>query len=150
MNASVFVDTNVLVYAYDRSEPEKQARALSVLDRLALTGAGAVSCQVLAEFFTVVTAKLSAPLSIPEACARIESFLRIWRVLDLTGLIVLEASRGVRERRFSYWDAQIWAAARLNQIPLVLSEDFDDKAVVEGVRFLDPFGADFNLADWLA
>ncbi|MGQ9778435.1 MAG: PIN domain-containing protein [Bacillota bacterium] len=148
-DADVFIDTNVLVYAYDRAEPEKQARALEVLDRLARTGTGAVSAQVLAEFTVVVTSKLPAPLTLEEAYARVENFLRIWRLVDLTGMIVLEAIRGVREHRFNYWDAQIWAAARLNQIPLVISEDFPDGAVVEGVRFVNPFGDGFDLAHWL-
>jgi predicted nucleic acid-binding protein len=46
----------------------------------------------------------------------------------------------------SFWDAQIWAAARLHRIPVVLSEDFNPGAVIEGVRFVDPFGEDFELA----
>ena len=146
---SVFLDTNVLVYAYDPSEPGKQARAQDVLDRLARARIGAVSAQVLAEFIAVSTAKLPAPLSLAEAYARIENFLRIWRIVDLTGMIVLEAVRGVREHGFSYWDAQIWAAARLNQIPLVLSEDFKDGAVVEGVRFADPFRENFEIGRWI-
>jgi len=147
--ADLFIDTNVLVYAYDRAEPEKQARALEVLDKLAHAGAGAVSAQVLAEFAFVVTSKLPAPLTLEEAYVRVENFLRIWRIVDLTGMIVLEAIRGAREHRFNYWDAQIWAAARLNQIPLVLSEDFRDGAVVEGVRFVNPFVDGFDLARWL-
>jgi len=49
----------------------------------------------------------------------------------------------------SYWDAQIWASARLNQIPLILSEDFDAGAIIEGVRFVNPFAGDFELDDWL-
>ncbi len=149
MGASAFIDTNVLVYAYDRAEPEKQARALDVLDRLAHAGLGAISTQVLSEFFVTVTGKISAPLVIPEACLRLDNFLRIWKVLDLTGMVVLEAGRGVRDHRFNYWDALVWATARLNQIPLVLSEDFSDRAVVEGVRFVNPFDGDFRRADWL-
>lgn len=147
--ASVFLDTNVLVYAYDPAEPGKQARALDVLDRLVRTGAGAVSAQVLAEFVAVATAKLAAPLSLTEAYTRIENFLRIWKIVDLTGPIVLEAVRGVREHGFNYWDAQIWAAARLNQIPLVLSEDFQDGAVVEGIRFVNPFAEGFEVGRFL-
>jgi predicted nucleic acid-binding protein len=46
MNGSVFVDTNVLVYAYDRSEPEKQGQALEVLDGLATTRTGVISTHV--------------------------------------------------------------------------------------------------------
>jgi predicted nucleic acid-binding protein len=49
----------------------------------------------------------------------------------------------------TYWDAQIWASARLSQIPVVLSEDFGDGVIIEGVRFVNPLGPDFNLEAWL-
>jgi len=144
MSARVLVDTNVLVYAYDRSEPEKQKRALEILDRLALAGTGTLSTQVLGEFFVTVTQKIVAPLGAGEAAERVRSYLQSWIVLDLTGMIVLEAARGVCEHQFSFWDAQIWATARLNQISLVLSEDFNAGTVIEGVCFANPFAVDFK------
>jgi len=55
----------------------------------------------------------------------------------------------VRQYQFSFWDAQIWAAAKLNQVPVVLSEDFNAGAIIEGVRFVNPFAADFKLEDWV-
>ena len=150
MNAKCFVDTNILVYAYDRSEPEKQQRALELLDDLVTSGAGAISAQVLSEFFVTVTRKLSAPLSLSEAYERIEHFLRFWTVFDLTGIVVLEAARGVREHQLNFWDAQIWAAARLNQVPIVFSEDFNSGQTIEGVHFVNPFDETFRLGDWLS
>jgi predicted nucleic acid-binding protein len=75
--------------------------------------------------------------------------LLAWEVLDVTGPIVLEAVRGARLYQMAYWDAQIWASARLNQIPFILSEDFDTETVVEGVRFVNPFASDFDLEAWL-
>lgn len=143
------MDTSVLVYAYDRAEPEKQRRALEVLDLLAISGAGAISTQVLSEFFVAVTRKIAAPLSVPDAYDRVKNYLQSWTVLDLTGLIVLEAARGVRDHQFSFWDAQIWATARLNQIPVVFSEDFNVGQVTEGVRFVNPFAEEFQLESWL-
>ena len=148
MNGRVFVDSNVLVYAYDRSEPDKQRRALEVLDRLALTGAGVISTQVLSEFFVAVTQRIAAPLSVNEAYDRVRNYLHSWRVVDLTGMIVLEAARGVRDHQFNFWDAQIWATARLNQISVIFSEDFDVGAVTEGVHFVNPFVEDFRIAAW--
>ncbi len=147
MNGSVFVDTNVLVYAYDRSEPEKQGKALEVLDGLATTRTGVISTQVLAEFFVTVTRKIPAPLSVSEGYQRIENYLQVWTVLDLTGMVVLEAIRGVRDYQFNFWDAQIWAAARLNQIPVVFSEDFNTGTLIEGVRFVNPFSENFQV-EW--
>ena len=52
------------------------------------------------------------------------------------------AIRGVITDRLNFWDAQLWAAARLHQIPLLLTEDFQDGAVLEGVRFTNPFRTD--------
>jgi predicted nucleic acid-binding protein len=144
------VDTNVLVYAYDRSEPEKQRRALQVLDDCMETESGVLSAQVLSEFFWNITRKIASPLSVPDACERVRVYAAVWAIMDVTELIVLEALRGVREHQFAYWDAQIWATARLNQIPLVLSEDFSDGTTLEGVRFLNPFAPLFDLRAALA
>jgi predicted nucleic acid-binding protein len=147
MNDRIFVDTNVLVYAYDRSEPQKQQQALRVLDRLATTGAGVISTQVLSEFFVAVTRKIAAPLSVDEAYERVKNYLQSWTILDLTGMVVLEAIRGVRDHQFNFWDAQIWAVARLNQVAVVFSEDFNVGAVIEGVRFANPFAEDFQIEE---
>ncbi|MFQ5857315.1 MAG: PIN domain-containing protein [Anaerolineae bacterium] len=149
MSDRVFVDTNVLVYAYDRSEPDKQQRALEILDRLVMSDNGVISTQVLAEFFVAVTRKIAAPLTVTEAGERVKNHLQSWTVVDLTGMVVLEATRGVRDHQFNFWDAQIWAAARLNQIAVIFSEDFSVGAVTEGVRFVNPFAEDFQVEEWL-
>jgi predicted nucleic acid-binding protein len=49
----------------------------------------------------------------------------------------------------SFWDAQIWAAARLNQIPIIFSEDFNAGSAIEGVRFTNPFASGFQIAEWV-
>jgi len=149
MSDSIFLDSNVLVYAYDRSEPAKQQRAVEVLKRLGEAGDGVISIQVLAEFFVSVTRKIAAPLSVVEASERVQNLLAAWTVVDLTGLIVLEAVRGIRDHSFHYWDAQIWATARLNQIPVLFSEDLSPDSIVEGVRFVNPFAQGFQFEAWM-
>ena len=138
-------DTNILLYAYDRGEPAKQPQALAVLDRLVVNSLGVLTSQVLAEFFVNATKKLQPPITIEEAYDRIQNYLLSWEILDITGPVVLEAARGVRTYQMSYWDAQIWATARMNQIPVVLTEDFGNRTIIEGVRFVNPFGSDFEL-----
>ncbi len=102
--------------------------------------------QVLGEFFRVVTGKIRPPLTPVDAHAQVAALIRAWPVLPVTPLIVLEAARGVRDHRLGYWDAQLWATARLNQIPTVLSEDFADGQTLDAVRFHDPFLPRFDLA----
>ena len=145
----VLIDTNLLVHLYDHHQPAKQAQAERILEHLELSRGGRLSVQSLAEFFSVVTRKLSPRLTPTEALHQVSLFIRLWPVFDLTALIVLEAGRGVRDHTFSYYDAQIWATARLNQVPLVLSEDFPHGSVLEGVRFLNPFVPHFVLEDWM-
>lgn len=149
MNDKIFVDTNVLVYAYDSSEPIKQQKSLQILDNLAMSGLGAISTQVLAEFFVVITRKIINPFSLNEAYIRIENYLKSWLVLDITGLVVLEAVRGVRDYQLNLWDAQIWATALLNQIPVIFSEDFNAGTAIEGIQFVNPFYDNFQLIDWM-
>jgi predicted nucleic acid-binding protein len=149
MIGRVLLDTNVLVYAYDRSEPIKQAQALKVQEELAGRRAGAISVQMLIEFYNAVTRRIAAPLTPDQAYERTKNLVVAWPVLELTPLIGIEAARGASQHQMHIWDAQIWATARLNQIPTILSEDFSDGAVIEGVRMVNPFAARFQLRDWV-
>jgi len=82
----------------------------------------------------------------PEAIRwEVERLLLAFPVLPLTGPVVLEALRGVREHSLSYYGAQIWAVARLGQVPAVLSENFNPGAVIDGVSFVDPLDPAFDL-----
>lgn len=62
----------------------------------------------------------------------------------MTGPVVLEAVRGVCDHQFSFLDSMVWATAKMNQIPAILSEDFSNRSVIEGVRFINPFSEDFS------
>lgn len=148
MTARIFVDTNVLVYAYDRSEPVKQQQAFNLLHHLTMTGTGVISVQVMAEFFNIITRKITAPLSLDEAYQRLENYQQSWIILDLTPFTVLEAVRGVQMYQLNFCDAHIWAAARMNQITVIFSEDFNNGATLEGVHFINPFAPNFQMADW--
>jgi predicted nucleic acid-binding protein len=148
----ILIDTNVLLYLYDHNQPSKQEQAHRVLDELELSRSGRLSVQCLAEFFsvaTVATRKLSPSLTATQALHQVSLFSRLWPVYDLTSMVVLEAGRGVQDHQLSYCDAQIWATARLNQVPTTFSEDFSDGAVLEGVRFVNPFASEFELETWL-
>ena len=138
MTGKVLIDTNILVYAYDLSESEKQQKSLTVLDRLVALDSAVISSQVLSEFFTTVTRKIPEPMALEDAEARVSHFCQIWPVLQVNEMIILEAIRGVKTHMLSYWDSLIWATARLNQVGTILSEDSSHDSYVEGVRFVNP------------
>jgi predicted nucleic acid-binding protein len=139
---AILIDTNVLVYAYDPSDVAKQQRAQQVIQFVG-DGVGALSVQVLGEFYWTVTRRIQPPISAERAARSVENYLRSWPVLDLTRAVVAEAVLGAGRLQLPYWDALIWATAKLNQVPLVLSEDFADGAFLEGVRFMNPFSPTF-------
>jgi len=145
----ILIDTNVLVYVFDRVNEKNQARSVEILRSLEAAHLGYLSVQNLNEFFNVVTRKLNPPLTAREARQHVDGFINTYKIIPLTANIVAEALRGVSEHKFQIYDAQLWATAKLNQIPILLSEDFQDGAVVEGVRFLNPFKAGFDLDKWL-
>jgi predicted nucleic acid-binding protein len=147
---AILIDTNVLVYAHDREEFAKQERAIETLRGLQLTGSGMLSAQCLGEFFRAVTRGPQLKLTVNDAALQVDRLARAWPVLAVTPQVVLEAVRGVQDHQLAYWDAQIWATARLNQIPVIFSEDFAVGSVLEGVRFVNPFAEDFQIEEWVA
>ncbi len=145
---AILIDTNVLVYAHDLGEYEKQGQAIRVLQYLQETGSGRLSVQCLAEFFSITRRGPKPKLTIEEATRQVQQFAQTWIIFDLTPQVILEAVRGVRDHRLSYYDAQIWATAKLNQIPIIFSEDFASGSSLESVRFVNPFAAEFVLEAW--
>ncbi|MDZ4168062.1 MAG: PIN domain-containing protein [Coriobacteriia bacterium] len=137
--SAALIDTNVLVYAHDADAPQKQARAIALVRELATTGEGAVCVQVLGEYVNVVARKFRHRLDMSEALDQARALTALFTVHDTTPEVVLEAGRGVERHGFAFYDAQIWAVARLNGISLVYTEEFTHGREVEGVRFENPF-----------
>lgn len=148
--AAALVDTNVLVYLFDGDEPVKRETARAVVGDLAAAGAGCVTTQVLGEFFVVVSRKFAVPLSSEVAARQVAHLAEIFDVLSVDADVVAEAVRGVVQHGLPYFDAQIWAAARVHHVPVVLSEDFQDGRTIEGVAFRDPFDPGFRLEEALS
>ena len=146
MASAFLIDANILVYALDHQDLGKQARAEEVLDALRTYESGAVSTQTLAEFVAVSTRRIKDPLTPALAYRALAGYAEAYRVCEITLPIVLEAARAARDHQMSYWDAQVWATAKLNQIPCVLSEDLQGWRQLEGVRFLNPFSEEFDLS----
>jgi predicted nucleic acid-binding protein len=122
----VFVDTNVLVYARDAAEPEKQPQAAAWIDHLWRTRTARLSFQVLQEYYAATTRKLKPGLTPEQARADVRDLLEAgWWLEDRFGL--------------SCWDALIVAAARTAGCEYLLTEDLQHGAELEGLRVVNPF-----------
>ena len=149
MTARIFVDTNVLVYAVDRSEPVRRSHANAVIDALGPTQSGAVSAQVIGEFVSAAGNRIAAPLAPHEVDSVVTSAHATFALIPLDAAVIREALRCRRRYSVSYWDAQIWAAARIGGIDIIVSEDCP-ALELEGIRYVNPFAEGFDLAALVA
>lgn len=133
-----FFDTNILIYASDRSEPEKQSQARRLLKTAIENETGVISAQVLSEFLTVVTRRIQHPLSLEEAEDVIEQ-LAILPVVALDVTLVRQAIGTCRQYHISYWDSLIIAAAERVGCTRILSEDLNPGQSYHGIAVVNPF-----------
>ncbi len=146
MSPRYLLDSNILVYTLDIRDPDKRQRAKEIIRAVALRGSAALPVQSLSELSNVCLRKLEPALEPHEIRREIERLYMAFRVIPLTAPVVMETLRGVYEHQLSYYDAQVWATARLAQVPVVLSEDFNSGATLEGVSFLNPLDPAFDPA----
>jgi predicted nucleic acid-binding protein len=132
-----FVDTNILVYAEQPGAGAKHAAAIDLLRDLWNQRDGAVSAQVLQEFYVNVTKKGPSPYP-PDVAKRIVSLYLAWKVVPVDEELVLDAIEIQLETRLSYWDAAIVAASIAAGATQLLTEDLSDRQVIRGVRIVNP------------
>lgn len=138
MSADVFVDTNVLVYARDSTEPAKQARAAAWLDHLWRERTGRLSFPVLHEYYVTVTARLEPGMDVADARTDVLA-LMAWKPVA-SGADRIASAWQLQDRYgLSWWDAQIVAAAQQARCSILLSEDFQHGQDLAGVEVRSPF-----------
>jgi predicted nucleic acid-binding protein len=138
MTGNAFVDTNILIYARDTSEPEKQSTAEALLKTIWERRTGRISTQVLNEYYVKVTQKLKPGLTREEAWQDIHD-LKSWNPISMD-MSLLERGRTFQERfSLSWWDSLILAAADHTACSVVYSEDLSHGQTYFGITVLNPF-----------
>jgi predicted nucleic acid-binding protein len=135
-----FLDTNVIVYAHDRSAGTKREVALELLSHLVLERKAALSVQVLQEFFVTTTLKIPAPISRDEARS-IVADLSALRTHAPTSFDVLGAIDLQAKLKVSFWDAMIMRSATRLGCNVLWSEDLIPGQTYDGVVVRNPFAA---------
>jgi predicted nucleic acid-binding protein len=137
MTETVFIDSNILLYAHDRDAGKKRRIAQNILVQLAVERRGALSMQVLQEFYANATRKLARKLPRHEARDTVEDFAH-WCV-ETTPEEILLAFEIEDRTHLHFWDALILAAAKKAGASRILSEDWNHGQIVEGIRIENPF-----------
>ena len=133
-----FVDTNLLVYAYDSSAGKKWKTSSEILSLLWTHRTGILSTQVIQELFVSLTQKVKHPI-LPETAREIISDLLRWPLVINDGVNILRAIDLRIKYHFSFWDSMILQAAMASKSEFLLSEDFEDGQVIESVTIVNPF-----------
>ena len=104
--AKAFVDTNILIYAYDSTAGQKHERAGRIVSDLWDSGLGVLSTQVLQEFFVYVTAKIPKPLDVTTAKGIVNDLLA-WETMVVDGPSILKGVDIHLKYQYAFWDALI-------------------------------------------
>jgi len=133
-----FVDTNILIYAYDVTAGDKHQQARALLAKLWQTQLGCISVQVMQEFYVVGMRKLTQ-FSLLLPLTTIVSDLATWRVHAPNAEDVLGAIQLHQRYQTSFWDAMILHSAIKLDCAIVWSEDLNTGQSFQQVRVLNPF-----------
>lgn len=132
-----FFDTNILVYSVDTDETVKAGPAGELVEMYLVRGNGAISVQVLREFYSA-SRRLGSPLSEQQAREMVDYFATFRTVSEDAGM-VLGAARRTGELSISFWDALIVEAALKSGADRLFTEDLQHGQVIEGMCVENPF-----------
>lgn len=136
----VFLDTNILVYAYDISSGSKHDVARNIVADLWNFRTGVLSIQVLQELFVTVTKKIPKPLDVKTTRDIVRDFL-LWEVVDNDGELMMAAMDVQMKYHYAFWDSLIIAAAIKSGASILMTEDLNNGRIIEGVLIKNPFVA---------
>lgn len=146
MSGRAFLDTNVLVYAFDDQDPQKQTVAQSILEEISRSGCYALSTQVLQEFFVVTTRKLARPLPEDDAERIVRRLARL-QVVPTDAQLVVSAVALCRRTQVALWDALIMQAAIESACTTLLTEDLQDGLCIGPLTVRNPFSFSDDSSD---
>jgi len=141
MSAKYFVDTNILIYARDGSEQEKQPKAEQWMARLWAAGSGRISAQVMNEYYVTVTQKLKPGLSKEQARSDLRA-LSVWQPLEISSTLI-ESSWDIQDKYgYSWWDTLVISSALFLDCSYLLSEDMQHEQKIGNLTIINPFLVD--------
>jgi len=134
MQDKVFVDTNVLIYSYSETEPDKKDMSLSILERKSIV----ISTQVINEFIWVMNRKYA--VNIEQLKVLADRFWQKFEVALIKEVSISKALSIVKNHNYAYWDSLILAVALEKNCSILYSEDMQDGQVIEErIRIINPF-----------
>ena len=137
MGGKCFVDTDILVYAHDRSAGVKHLRAQMLLEQLWTSGWGVLSAQVLEELCIQLCHNAGKPLPVEEVCLMVRDY-STWDVVTPTPALVLKALEAERRLQVPFWDALILETAKRAGASILYSEHLTRLQRYGAIQIVNP------------
>ena len=137
MRHKYFVDTDILIYAHDRSAGEKHDCARRLIERLWASGEGVLSTQVLQELCINLRRKIARPIAVEEVRQLIQDYMS-WEIVVNTAESVLEALEIEVRYKISFWDALVLHAAESSGAAILYSEDLAAGQSYGSIQVVNP------------
>lgn len=139
MRDKFFLDTNILIYSFDASKPDKQKISRDLIKVGLEKGIGCISYQVVQEFLNVATRKFAIPISYDDSriflLTVLEPLCEVYASIDLFHRTLELAERW----KYTFYDALIIAAALQNRCTILYSEDLQDGQIIHELKITNPF-----------
>jgi len=137
---NVFIDTNILIYSFDRLDEVKHQIAVDLLTELVEKNEIIVSTQVINEFIVVMTSKVTYPLSPETVELHINKFNQVFNVRPIQMTDCIKALSILKRYGFNYWDSLIVATALKSGCSTLYTEDMQDGQIIEKkLKIINPF-----------
>jgi len=145
MQDKFFLDTNILVYSFDKTQPEKQKISRQLIKKGLEEGSACLSYQVMQEFLNVAGKKFEVPLSYKDRriflTSVLEPLCEVYSSIDLYHMALEIAERW----KYGFYDSLIIAGALQANCTILYSEDLQHKQVIRDLRIINPFHTDPTL-----
>jgi predicted nucleic acid-binding protein len=132
-------DTNLLVYAADRDAGRRHQHAVDLMENAIHRGSCIQTLQSLGEFYNAVTRKIG--IAPEDARMFVDGWCAVFPIEAASVIDLEQAMRAANEHKLAFWDALLWATVRRAGVGVLISEDFQDGRVIDGVRIANPFVA---------
>jgi len=137
MSGKCFVDSDILVYAHDRSAGVKHLRAQMLLEQLWTSGWGVLSTQVLEELCIQLCHNTGNTLPVEEVCLMVRDY-STWDMVTTTPALVLEALEAERRQEVPFWDALILETAKRAGASILYSENLAKMQRYGAIQIVNP------------
>ncbi|MBA4417873.1 MAG: PIN domain nuclease [Syntrophus sp. (in: bacteria)] len=140
MKGNVFLDTNIIVYLFDKTDAIKHASAKLFIQECLKKHNGHISTQVVNEFVVVISEKIKNPIPFEEINKRITSLSNMLIISPLVFLTCKKSIEIKQRYKYSYWDSLIISSALLNECSILYTEDMHGGQVIDGkLKIVNPF-----------